>query len=259
MTKMTCTLNNVLIHPTNALLIADATFSDGHQCRVTYRPGTVVVMRRVGTWTDGDPKWQANDRASNDRVLAVHDAAAPIYQAEVAKAHEAEAARQAESAARDREANEYFLKCEAGPVLYAALVAVRDGVRDDSPEMWQQVDDAIAAAEGDGRREYHVGTPEAHYLQDVWATSPEQAACKFAYRNRNADGMTMRPGEVDVFTERQPFRYLKFKDDAELSRELDRLEKTGTVPGSDQDKARNAQIEAIRAIFRDREMGCARP
>lgn len=247
MPQLTCTLNDVRIGHAGRLF-AEATFSDGHECRVSYQPGTVVVMKRMGDDLGGRTKWQPNPRASEARLRAVHDAAVPIYAAKLAEAEAAEAARQRESEARDAEANEYHLKCRAGAMLYDALVAVRDGVRDDSPELWQQVDAAIAAAEGEGRREYHVGTPTSPYLQDVFATSPEEAARRFAYGNRGKDGLTLRPGEVEVFAERQPYRHFRFQDDAKLADELDRLENRATTFGPERD----AQIAAIRAIIAER-------
>lgn len=249
MTKLTCTLAAVQIHRADTdkpTLVAMATFSDGHTCRVRYRPGSVDVMRRAGEWRDGDTKWETNPRASEARRLAVHDAAAPIYPAEVTKQREADEAHKRESDARDAEANEYHLKCAAGAVLYEALMEALSYVTDSKAA--KRCADALNAAEGQGRREYHVGTPDAAYLQDVWATSPEEAARRYAYSNRGKHGMTMRPGEVEVFTERQPFRHFRFKSDDDLARELDRLENHATSFGTERDR----QLAAIRAVIAER-------
>jgi hypothetical protein len=252
MPRLTCTLNAVQVHRAETdkpTLVAMATFSDGHTCRVRYRPGTIDIMRRAGEWGDGDTKWETNPRASEVRRLAVHDAAAPIFAAEVAKQREADEAHANESARRDAEANEYHLKCAAGAVLYDALMEALSYVTDSTTA--KRCADALNAAEGQGRREYHVGTPDAPYLQDVWATSPEEAARRYAYGNRGKHGMTMRPCEVEVFTERQPYRHFRFKSDADLARELDRLENHATSFGTERD----AQLAAIRAIIAERTAG----
>lgn len=46
-----------------------------------------------------------------------------------------------------------------------------------------------------------------------------------------------------------------YKDlsDHALSRELDRLERTGTIPGSDDDKIRSTAIAAVRCEFGRRQ------
>lgn len=156
--NLTASLSDLLVSPSRgndvATLVAIATFSDGHSCRVSFdRADGARIYRRAGSWRDGEPKWEriefrlppSEGTTAYARLAAVASAADPVYDEVVAKDLEERRAEVAENERREELRRALLNQKDAGPLLFDVLQKAIEFLPD---SLHDEAERALAAARG---------------------------------------------------------------------------------------------------------------
>ncbi|MFD3263152.1 hypothetical protein [Phenylobacterium ferrooxidans] len=143
-------------------MTAIAAFDDGYACKVYYdgRASNLTLYRK------GNPKaryafereWVPNPKPAPERIAAVLVGIAPLYETELAKAREIQAAADTLQEAWDAEKTAYHQRRDAGPAMYELLREAMDFIQpfNRATELYDQIEAVLDQARGLDLKGYRI-------------------------------------------------------------------------------------------------------